>query len=114
MSSSIGGNSFFMNVGGVGEAIGKFLQQKSLTEQSQSIVKAFGPKIIEGWKGKDAQEFNLDIGRKLMPKYAEFALAFTGIQATLTKSTETTESSDKKSSSLAQQFADQASQICKF
>ena len=26
-----------------------------------------------------------DIGRKLMPKYAEFALAFTGIQANLTK-----------------------------
>ena len=109
-----GGNLFQMDIGKVVEAASKFGQQKSLTEQSQGIVKAFGPKIIEGWKGKDAQEFNLDIGRKLMPKYAEFALAFTGIQATLTKSSETTESSDKKSSSLAQQFADQASQICNF
>jgi len=110
----IGGNSFFMDIGKVVEAAGKFAQQKSLTEQSQSIVKAFGPKIIEGWKGKDAQEFNLDIGRKLMPKFAEFALAFTGIQATLTKSSETTQSSDKKSAGLAQQFADQASSICNF
>jgi hypothetical protein len=50
----------------------------------------------------------------LMPKYAEFALAFAGIQATLTKTTETAESSDKQSSSLAQGFADKASQICNF
>ena len=110
----IGGNSFFVDIGKVVEAVGKFGQQKSLTEQSQSIVKAFGPKLIEGWKGKDAQEYNLDIGRKLMPKYAEFALAFTGIQATLTKSNETTQTSDKKSAGLAQQFAEQASQICNF
>jgi hypothetical protein len=110
----IGGNSFFMDIGKVVEAAGKFGQQKSLTEQSQGIVKAFGPKIIDGWKGADSQEFNADIGRKLMPKYVEFALAFTGIQANLTKSTETAESSDKKSSSLAQQFADGASGICNF
>lgn len=110
----IGGNSFFMDIGKVAEAAGKFGQQKSLTEQSQSIVKAFGPKIIEGWKGKDAQEFNADIGRKLMPKYIEFAAAFAGVQLTLTKSTEATQTSDKTSSGLAQQFADQASQICNF
>ena len=110
----IGGNSFFMDPGKMLEAAGKFGQQKSLTEQSQGIVKSFGPQIIDGWEGKDAAEFNADIGRKLMPKYAEFALAFTGIQATLTKTTQTAESSDKQSSSLAQGFADKASQICKF
>src|SRR3972149_8394083 len=112
--SSIGGNSFFMDIGKMVEAAGKFGQQNSLLGQSQGIVKNFGPKIISGWDGRDAQEFNLDIGRKLMPKYAEFALAFTGIQATLTKSNETTQTSDKKSAGLAQQFAEQASQICNF
>jgi len=105
------GNSFFMDIGKVVEAAGKFGQQKSLTEQSQGIVKAFGPKLISGWIGGDADEFNQDIGRKLMPKYAEFALAFTGIQATLTKSTDTAQGGDKKASSMAQGFADQASQI---
>ncbi|MBM2844005.1 MAG: hypothetical protein HW404_1842 [Anaerolineales bacterium] len=110
----IGGNSFFMDIGKVAEAAGKFGQQKSLTEQSQGIVKAFGPKITSAWTGKDAQEFALDIGRKLVPKYVEFALAFTGVQATLTKSTETAGTSDKTSSGLAQGFADQASQICNF
>jgi len=109
--SSIGGNSFFMDIGKMVEAAGKFGQQNSLLGQSQGIVKNFGPKIISGWDGRDAQEFNQDIGRKLMPKYAEFALAFTGIQANLTKSTETAESSDKKSSSLAQGFADLCSGI---
>jgi hypothetical protein len=110
----IGGNSFFMDIGKVAEAAGKFGQQKSLTEQSQGIVKAFGPKITSAWTGKDAQEFALDIPRKLLPKYVEFALAFTGVQATLTKSTETAGTSDKTSSGLAQGFADQASQICNF
>ena len=99
-------NLFFMDIGKVGEAVGKFAQQQQLTEQSQGIVKSFGPKVISGWIGGDADEFNADIGRKLMPKYAEFALAFTGIQANLTKSTEAAESSDKKSSSMAQGFAD--------
>jgi hypothetical protein len=112
--SSIGGNSFFMDIGKVVEAAGKIGQQKSLTEQSQGIVKSFGPKIIEGWEGKDAAEFNADIGRKLMPKYAEFAAAFAGVQLTLTNTTQAAESSDKQSSSLAQGFADKASQICKF
>jgi len=105
------GNLFFMDLGKVIEAAGKFGQQNSLLGQSQSIVKAFGPKVISGWIGGDADEFNLDITRKLMPKYAEFALAFTGIQANLTKSTETAQGSDKQSANLAQGFADQASQI---
>jgi len=105
------GNSFFMDIGKVVEAAGKFGQQKSLAEQSQSIVKAFGPKVISGWIGGDADEFNQDIGRKLMPKYVEFALAFAGIQATLTKSTDTAQGGDKKASSMAQGFADQANQI---
>jgi hypothetical protein len=112
--SSIGGNGFFMQLGQVAEAAGKFGQQKGLTEQSRDVVKAFGPKITSAWTGKDAQEFAQDIPRKLVPKYIEFALAFTGIQATLTKSTETAEGADKKSSGLAQGFADQAQGICNF
>jgi hypothetical protein len=107
-------NTFQMISSLVQEGVSKFGQQKSLTEQSQGIVKAFGPKVISGWIGGDADEFNQDIGRKLMPKYAEFALAFTGIQATLTKTTETAEAGDKQGSSLAQGFADGASQICNF
>ena len=112
--AGVGGNSFFMNIGSVMEQVGKFAQQQKLTEQSQGIVKNFGPKVISGWIGGDADEFNQDIGRKLMPKYAEFALAFTGIQANLTKTTDTAQGGDQKASSLAQGFADQASGICNF
>ncbi|HSR48938.1 MAG TPA: hypothetical protein VLL77_13225 [Anaerolineales bacterium] len=105
------GNSFFMNMGKVAEAASKFGQQKTLTEQSQSIVKAFGPKIQSAWIGGDADEFNADILRKLMPKYAELALAFMGIQVNLTKSSDTVTGSDKKAAGLAQGFADICSQI---
>jgi len=106
--------SFFMDIAKVVEGAAKMGQQKSLTEQSQGIVKAFGPKVISGWIGGDADEFQADIGRKLMPKYAEFALAFAGIQATLTQSTSAAQDGDKEASSLAQGFADQAGQICNF
>jgi hypothetical protein len=103
-----------MNVGKVAEGIAKFAQAQKQVEQSQGIVKAFGPKVIAGWIGGDADEYNQDITRKLMPKYTEFALAFVGIQATLTKSTETAQGGDKKAASLAQGFADMAGGICNF
>jgi hypothetical protein len=109
-----GANEFSLNPAAVMEGISKFGQQKSLTEQSQGIVKAFGPKVISGWIGGDADEFNQDIVRKLMPKYVEFALAFTGIQATLTNTMGAAQAGDQKSASLAQGFADQASSICNF
>jgi uncharacterized protein YukE len=110
----IGGNSFFMDIGKVMETAGKFAQQKSLTDQNHDIVKGFAQRITSAWTGKDAQEFAADIPRSLLPKYVEFALAFTGIQATLTKSSETAQASDKQSSSLVKGFADQASKICNF
>jgi hypothetical protein len=105
------GNSFFMDIGKVMEAAGKFGQQKSLMEQSQGIVKGFGPKVVSGWIGGDADEHNLDIGRKLMPRFADFAMALAGIQSNLTKATEAAQGGDKKASSLAQGFADEASKI---
>jgi hypothetical protein len=76
------------------------------TDQSQSIVKGFGPKVQSAWIGGDADEFNTDIGRKLVPKYIEFALALTGVQVNLTKSSDTASSGDKKGAGLAQGFSD--------
>lgn len=108
------GNSFFMDIGKVMETAGKFGQQKSLMEQSQGVVKAFGPKVVAGWVGGDAEEFKADIGRKLIPRYAEFVLALAGIVTSLGKTTEAAQGGDKQASSQAQQFADLASNICNF
>jgi hypothetical protein len=105
------GNAFFMNIGQVMEAAGKFGQQKDATEQSQSVVKGFGPTVQGAWIGGDADEFNADILRKLMPKFVELALAFTGVQVNLTKSADTTSSNDQKASKLASGFADVCSKI---
>jgi hypothetical protein len=105
------GNSFFMNFSQVAEAANKFVQQKNVTEQSQSVVKGYGPKIQSAWIGGDADEFNADILRKLMPKFVELALAFTGIQVNLTKSSETASSGDKQASGLASGFSDICSKI---
>lgn len=105
------GNAFQLNPGQLMKAIKDFGQQRTLTDQAQSVVKSFGPKVQSGWIGGDADEFNADILRKLMPKYVEFAAAFSGFELNLTKSNDQTSAADKKASSLAQGFADQASQI---
>jgi len=105
------GNLFFMNFAQVGEAASKFGQQATQTQAVQSLVKAYGPKIQSAWIGGDADEFNADILRKLMPKFVELALAFTGIQVNLTKSSDTASSGDKKASGLASGFADVCSKI---
>jgi len=104
-------NAFQMIPGALSGAIKGLGQQRTLTEQAQSVVKSFGPKVESGWIGGDADEFSADIQRKLMPKYAEFAAAFTGFELNLTKSSDQTSAADKKASSLAQGFADLCSQI---
>jgi hypothetical protein len=105
------GNIFQLNFGQVQEISGKFGQQKDATDQNQSIVKGFGPKVQGAWIGGDADEFVQDIGRHLVPKFVEFALALTGIQVNLTKSSDATSSGDQKSSGLAQGFSDVCSKI---
>lgn len=105
------GNAFQMNFTQVAEAAKGFGQQKSLTEQGQAVVKSFGPKVQSGWIGGDADEFNADILRKLVPKYAELALAFVGIEVNLTKASEQASGADKAAAGLASGFADVCSGI---
>ncbi len=105
------GNIFQFDFGQVADAASKFGQQKNVTEQSQGIVKNFGPQVQSAWIGGDADEFNADIVRKLMPKYAELALAFLGIQTNLTKASDQSQGADKQAAGLANGFADTCSQI---
>jgi hypothetical protein len=105
------GSVFQISFGQVAELAGKFGQQKDATDQSQSTVKGFGPKVQSAWIGGDADEFVADIGRKLVPKYVELALAFTGIQVNLTRTSDTASSGDNKASKLASGFADVCSKI---
>ena len=105
------GSVFQISFGQVAELAGKFGQQKDATDQSQSTVTNYGPKVQSAWIGGDADEFNTDIGRKLVPKYVEFALALTGVQVNLTKSSDTASAGDKKASGLAQGFSDLCSKV---
>ena len=105
------GNVFQVNFGQVAEVAGKFVQQKDNTETSKDIVKNYGPKVQSAWIGGDADEFVADIGRKLVPKYVELALAFVGVQANLTKTSSAAAAGDNKASKLAGNFADLCSKI---
>jgi uncharacterized protein YukE len=105
------GNVFQFDFGKVAEAIGKFGEQKNKTDESQSIVKNFGPQVQAAWIGGDADEFVADIARKLMPKFTELALAFVGIQANLTKASDQSSGADKQAAGLANGFSDVCNQI---
>jgi WXG100 family type VII secretion target len=105
------GNIFFMNIAQVASEAQKFGKQAAQTQQVQALVKAYGPKIQGAWIGGDADEFNADIIRKLMPKFTELALAFTGIQVNLTKSGDAATGGDKKAAGLASGFSDICSKI---
>jgi len=107
------GNIFQINLSQVAEVAGKFLKQKDDTDQSQSTVKGFGPKVQSAWIGGDADEFVADIARKLVPKYVELAAAFHGVQLNLTKTSDASTAGDKKASGLAQGFADLVGKIFK-
>jgi len=105
------GNVFQVNFGQVAEIASKFTQQKDHTETSKSTVTNYGPKVQSAWIGGDADEFVADIGRKLVPKYIELALAFTGVQVNLTKASESASSGDNRAAKLASGFADLCSKI---
>lgn len=105
------GNAFQFIGSQVAEAVKGFAQQKGITEQNQSIVKSFGPKVQSGWIGGDADEFNADIIRKLVPKYAELAAAFKGVELNLTKSSNQVAGADKQAAGLASRFEDTCSKI---
>src|SRR3990170_2196236 len=104
--------SFFQYVSsGVSDAAVKFIQQKNTTDSSQSIIKGFVPKVQGAWIGGDAEEFAADIARRLVPKYVELALAFTGINVNLTKSNESVQGADQNASKMASQLGDTFEQI---
>jgi WXG100 family type VII secretion target len=105
------GNAFLVEPGKLMEVASKFGQQKSAVEQAHDVVKSFGPQVQAGWIGGDADEFAADLGRKLLPKYIEFAAAFAGVELNLTKTNETSSAGDQKAAGMAQQFADTCSQI---
>lgn len=104
--------SFFnFDFGFISSVAGQFTKMAGQTDGIQNMVKNYGPKVQAAWIGGDADEFVADIGRKLMPKFIELALAFTGIQVNLTKSSENVTGADNQAASEANQLADEFSKI---
>lgn len=104
--------SFFqMDFSQVADAASKFTQQKSATESAQSMIKGYVPKVQGAWIGGDAEAFALEIATRLVPKYMELALAFTGINVNLTKSSESVQGADQNVSKMASQLGDTFSKI---
>ena len=86
-------------------------QNHSASEAVLGVIKSFPPKIKQSWIGGDADEFEADVARKLVPVMMELILAIAGINVNLTKATGVMEGADAESGGLVGKLGDVVGKI---
>jgi uncharacterized protein YukE len=81
-------------------------KQQGMADGVLSAIKGFVPKVKAAWIGGDADEFEADVARKLVPAMMELIMAIAGINVNLTQATSTVDSADSKVKGLANQLGD--------
>ncbi len=81
-------------------------KQQGQADDVLNQIKGYVPKVKGAWIGGDADEFEADIARKLVPAMTELILAIAGINVNLTQATNTIDSADSKVKGLANKLGD--------
>ena len=71
-------------------------QQQNITTQVMDNIQGFVPKIMQSWIGGDANEFQADVARKIIPAITEVIAAIGGVNLNLTKATGVVDQADSK------------------
>jgi len=71
-------------------------QQQNITTQVMDNIQGFVPKIMQSWIGGDANEFQADVARKVIPAIQEVIAAIAGVNLNLTKATGVVDQADSK------------------
>src|SRR4030067_3154537 len=71
-------------------------QQQNITTQVMDNIQGFVPKIMQSWIGGDANEFQADVARKIIPAITEVIAAIGGVNLNLTKATGVVDQADAK------------------
>lgn len=86
-------------------------QQQQITSGVLDQVKASVPRIKSSWIGGDADEYEADVARKVVPAMLELIAAIAGINLNLNKATSLIDQADSKIKGLAGGLGDVFSQI---
>ena len=86
-------------------------QQQQIAGQVLDNIKSFIPKVQGAWIGGDAEEFAADVGRKIVPAMTELIAAIGGVNLNLNRATGIVDAADTKAKGMADQLADQFSNI---
>ena len=106
------GGSFFQFLrNDVSSVMSTVKKQQGQADDVLNQIKGYIPKVKGAWIGGDADEFEADVARKLVPAMTELILAIAGINVNLTKATSTVDSADSKIKSLANKMGDIFSKI---
>jgi len=71
-------------------------QQQNIATQVMDNIQGFVPKIMQSWIGGDANEFQADVARKIIPAITEVIAAIGGVNLNLTKATGVVDQADSK------------------
>ena len=86
-------------------------QQQQVTQDVMDKIQSYPGKVQGAWIGGDADEFAVDVARKVIPAITELIAAIGGINLNLSKATSTIDKADTQSQGLVSQLGDVFSQI---
>lgn len=87
-------------------------QQKQIVSNTLDSIKSLVPRVLMSWIGGDAEEFQADVMRKIVPAMLELIAAIAGVNLNLTKAVNIIDQADSKVKSLADGVGDLFSGIC--
>ncbi|MBX7214433.1 MAG: hypothetical protein K1X39_10525 [Thermoflexales bacterium] len=90
----------------VGNVMSGIMQQKGITDNVMQTLKSYPGIVKQTWIGGDADEFEADVMRKVIPACVELIAAIAGCNLNLTKATEIVDNADKAAQGIANNLGD--------
>lgn len=90
----------------VGNVMSGITQQKGLTEGVMQTIKSFPPLVKQTWIGGDADEFEQDVARKVIPAIMALIAAIAGCNLNITKATDIVDQADKAAQGIVNGLGD--------
>lgn len=95
----------------VGNIMSGITQQKDVSDNVMQTIKSYPGIVKQTWIGGDADEFEADVMRKVIPACIELIAAIAGCNINLTKATEIVDKADQAAQGIANNLGDVFSKI---
>ena len=90
----------------VGNVMSGITQQKGLTEGVMATIKSFPPLVKQTWIGGDADEFEADVARKVIPAIMALIAAIAGCNTNIAAATNIVDQADKAAQGIVNGLGD--------